>query len=222
MSVQRSPIGGSSSQPDLSKISNSSSDLSSVTFRKRKAPYDNECSCPDTLRDMRNEISRISSLLENYVENKLSLGEEVIQEMQNRKNREKNIVLFGVPEQISSTTEESLIKDEAVVFSTISMISSDIPKPFKLFRIGKPRPGKNRSIKVCFETPEPAKQLLRNRSKLRDGVKIFSDQTPSQQNYMKNLKEELRRRQDEGETDLTIKYINGTPAILKNSKNFNH
>ncbi|CAG5059898.1 unnamed protein product [Parnassius apollo] len=54
------------------------------------------------------------------LENELILGEQIIQEIQQRKNREKNIVLVGLPEQIASTPEDRLSKDEAEVFKTIS------------------------------------------------------------------------------------------------------
>lgn len=277
MNVQRSPTGGS--QPDLSKMSGSNLE-SSITFRKRKVPSDIECSCSDDIREMRSEISRISSLLEKYVEsneqilktmqsniteiknqitemqssndhthksvqNKIELlesdinqlkmrefttktsekdvvlGEKNIQEIQLRSNREKNVVLVGLPEQIVSSPEERSTKDQADVFRIISLVSPGIPNPSKVFRVGKVQPGKNRSIKICFDTMGPAKKLLVNRNKLQDGLKIFSDQTPTQQNYMKKLREELKQRQDKGETNLTIKYINGTPSIINNtSKNY--
>ncbi|CAG4961651.1 unnamed protein product [Parnassius apollo] len=45
------------------------------------------------------------------LENELILGEQIIQEIQQRKNREKNIVLVGLPEQIASTPEDRLSKD---------------------------------------------------------------------------------------------------------------
>ncbi|CAG5055682.1 unnamed protein product [Parnassius apollo] len=54
--------------------------------------------------------------------NELILGEQIIQEIQQRKNREKNIVLVGLPEQIASTPEDRLSKDEAEVFKTISSL----------------------------------------------------------------------------------------------------
>ncbi|CAG5037114.1 unnamed protein product [Parnassius apollo] len=56
------------------------------------------------------------------LENELILGEQIIQEIQQRKNREKNIVLVGLPEQIASTPEDRLSKDEAEVFKTISSV----------------------------------------------------------------------------------------------------
>lgn len=43
---------------------------------------------------------------------------------------------------------------------------------------------------------------------------MYPDQTPAQQNYLRSLMEELKRREDNGETSLTIKYINGPPKII--------
>ena len=51
---------------------------------------------------------------------------------------------------------------------------------------------------------------------------IYSDQTPNQQIYLQNLKEEMTRRNNEGEEDLTIKYIKGIPKIVKNNKSKNY
>lgn len=152
--------------------------------------------------------------------NELFVSEKIIQEMQNRSNRDKNILLVGLPEQIACNSNERSAKDEADVLKIISQVSEGIPNPSKVFRIGKFQTGKSRNIKVCFEAKEPAKELLRNRNKLQEGLKIFSDQTPTQQKYMKNLREDLKRRQEKGETDLTIKYVNGTPSIIKITKNY--
>lgn len=60
------------------------------------------------------------------------------------------------------------------------------------------------------------KTILRHRNNIKsDVIKIFSDQTPQQQAYMKTLKDELRRRIDDGDKDLTIKYVKGVPKITK-------
>lgn len=50
-----------------------------------------------------------------------------------------------------------------------------------------------------------------------DNVRLFSDQTRQQQEYMKNLRNELRRQIDGGEKDLVIKYVKGIPKIVKQS-----
>lgn len=156
------------------------------------------------------------------VEHQLRSSEQLIREVQERHNREKNIIVVGLPEQTSSNVEERTAKDEADVLKITSIISNEIPKPIKIFRIGKFNPERNRSIKACYESHGPAKQLLRNKAKLPEYIKIFSDQTPSQQKYLKSLQDELKCREKNGESGLTIKYINGTPTIInpipKNSK----
>ena len=44
---------------------------------------------------------------------------------------------------------------------------------------------------------------------------IKYDQTSMQRSYLKNLLQDLQKGTDNGETDLKIKYFNGTPKIVK-------
>lgn len=142
-------------------------------------------------------------------------NEQIIREIQDRKKRENNIIIMGIAENESCNIKERNIQDEADVLKIICQIITDIPKPAKIFRIGKYTPGKARRIKVCFDKPETALLLLKNRDKLPNNLKMFSDQTPAQQKYYLHIKEELNQRICSGETDITIKYVNGTPAIIK-------
>lgn len=316
MSKKLSPpttVTGGGSQPDLSKLSEDITDTQ-VTLRKRKQPDDRECKCSDEIKLMRNELSHITSLLENYVgsnslilnqmsqsivevkseikdlqtsqeqtrnqissnvaelsnqiqdiklasskissehdnfktqlaqlvtkisndedkiklletdfkelklgplptqSNQLSANEQIIREVQERKRRENNIIIVGIPEQNSISTQDRILKDESEVLNITTMIDKNLPKPNKIFRIGKYTPGKTRKIKVCFDKSEPVMLILRSKYKLPDNVKIFSDQTPAQQKYFMNIKDELTLRMKNGESDLTIKYINGIPNIVK-------
>lgn len=315
---ERTTWGGS--QPDLSRMSEESSE-SQITFRKRKQPPERDCPCSEEIKLMRNELSRVGSLLESYVSSNsqiinqmtqsisevkseitelkssheqmqksitlniadictqindiksisktitsehdhikgqlslleskiqssqdkilalesnlnlkinvpsthtdaLSTNEQIIREIQERKKRECNIIIFGIPEQTSSNTHERILNDETEVINIISSITKDITNPKKIFRIGKYNPEKTRRIKVCFEKSDPAMILLRNKDKIPNNIKLFSDQTPSQQKFFQRVKSELTQRTNNGEKDLTIKYINGVPSIIKsvakNSKN---
>lgn len=121
--------------------------------------------------------------------NQLSTNEQIIREVEERKRRESNIIIFGTPEQNSTSTEERPLNDEREVHNITSMIDKDIPS--KVFCIGKYNLGKTRKVKVCFGKPESTKVLLRNKEKLPDSLKVFSDQTPAQQNYFLNIKDEL-------------------------------
>lgn len=74
---------------------------------------------------------------------------------------------------------------------------------------------KARPMKLCFDSQETVKIILRNKTGIKENsFRIYSDQTPYQQNFMVNLKKELKERQERGETDLTIKYIKGIPKII--------
>lgn len=295
MNMLRSPKNNEprcSSQPDLSKLETAVSPLSSITTRKRKQP--DHCDCKHDIKELRTEMSRMTSLLEklvtsqeqtlntmqdsiskmsseikdikastsslvreqNTVKNniaelniKLSTHEEkintlesgigalknplsseqhrpltsedTIRELHERFNRSKNVIIAGLSEQHSSDADESFSKDEREVTAILSTIVPDCPKPIKIARIGKYVPEKCRMIKVCFGSQEIAMTLLRNKSKCSKKVKIFSDQTPSQQRFLNDLKVELTRRMDNGEQDLKIKYLKGIPTIVKDaSKNY--
>jgi len=41
-----------------------------------------------------------------------------------------------------------------------------------------------------------------------------------QRDYMRNLREQLQKRRDNGENDLIIKYNKGIPSIINKNKNF--
>lgn len=154
--------------------------------------------------------------------NDIYTNEKLIREVQERKKRENNIIIMGISESDSSNAKERNFQDEAEVLKILEQLVTDIPKPRNIFRIGKLNPGKARKIKVCFEKPDTALSVLKSRNKLPNNLKIFSDQTPTQHKFYALIKDELNKRISEGETDITIKYVNGTPAIVKTpTKNSN-
>lgn len=152
----------------------------------------------------------------------MNTNEQIIREVHERKRRENNIIIVGIPELNSTSTQDRILKDESEILGIASMIDKNFQKPKKIFRIGKYTPGKTRRIKVCFDKSEPAMLLLRSKDKLPKNVKIYSDQTPAQQKYFYKVKNELSLRMKNGESDLTIRYVNGIPSIVKSDpKNSN-
>lgn len=146
-------------------------------------------------------------------------NECLILEIQDRKDRLKNIIISGIPELCDTNLVNRRSHDEREVIKILNNLSTCHTKPVKIFRVGKPNPEKIRHIKVCFNNEETPKELLINRSKIDKPIKIFSDQTPMQQKYYKKINDELKRRQSAGEVDITIKYIRGLPTIITTSKN---
>lgn len=174
------------------------------------------------IMSLESDFRQLKIMPESSANYQLSLNEQIIHEIQERKKREHNIIIAGVPEQTSSNVEQRLLNDESEVLKILSQINKDISKPTKIFRIGKFLPGKMRGLKVCFDNPDAAMQLLRSKNKLSTNVKIFSDQTPAQRDYFQKIKNELTHRVNNGERDITIKYINGIPKIVNSTtKNSN-
>ncbi|KAL0880344.1 hypothetical protein ABMA27_002789 [Loxostege sticticalis] len=125
--------------------------------------------------------------------------EDIVNEVNERNVRSKNIVIVGIPEPDVATDRHTYNKNE--VLKITKTIYADCPEPLKII--------------LCFSSEEPVKAILRNKSSAKfDPIKIFSDQTPYQRMHMQNLKEELVRRTANGETNLKIKYIKGTPKII--------
>lgn len=168
------------------------------------------------LQTLESEIMELKQ--HNISDNKssnLCCDENIVQEIQDRTTRMKNIILMGIPESKESNRNEDYSSDLREVNRIINALTKNCPQPSKIFRLGKYNPNRNRSIKLCFESHEPVKLLLRNKDRLPSNIKIFSDKTPAQQKYFKELKEELFRRAKDGEEDITIKYIKGTPKIVQ-------
>lgn len=150
--------------------------------------------------------------------------ENIITELQERNFRAKNIIVAGIPEPKSINKTEMENSDEIEIAKIVKMVVPDSAKPLRIFRLGKLNTDKNRPIKVCFESQDSAINILKNKNNINHNstVKIYSDQTPCQREQLKKLKDELGRRSENGEKNLSIKYIKGIPKIIalsKNSKN---
>jgi hypothetical protein len=169
---------------------------------------------------LENDIIRMKEHKNIESQNSKSLSlchEDLITELKDRNDREKNIIIVGISEKHDKNSSVRKAHDSGIVERTISLIYENCPKPNKIIRLGKYKPDMSRLLKVCFDSTDVTRQLLRNRSKLPETVKLFADQTPSQKAYLQSLKEELKRREDDGEQNLIIKYINGRPKILQNN-----
>lgn len=147
--------------------------------------------------------------------------EDLICEIRERTNREKNIIIVGIVESHNVEAKDRISHDAKEVQTIIKELATNNVTPIKTMRLGKYVSGKNRPIKVLFNSVEIPKEIFRNKSKLsKKDIKIFSDQTPAQQSHMIELKNQLSKRQENGETDLTIKFIKGQPKIVTITKNF--
>ncbi|KOB74378.1 putative tick transposon [Operophtera brumata] len=112
--------------------------------------------------------------------------------------------------------------DKSEVLKTVELITENCPEPTQIARIGKYKSDGSRPIKVRFESEETAKQILKNKNKLKStSIKIFGDQTPYQQTRFKKLKDELNHRTLGGENNLQIKCTSNRHCSCKKLHSLN-
>lgn len=171
----------------------------------------------DKIKNIDIEISQIKNHQQTKcwaVKSPVECHEDLILEIKDRYDREKNIVIVGILEINDKNWKSRQQHDNQEIMKTITMLFQDCPKPIKFQRLGKYVQDKNRPIKVYFEKSETAKYLFKNRSKLPENLQIFSDKTPKQKEYLESLKDQLNKRTQDGEENLIIKYVKGTPTII--------
>lgn len=161
-------------------------------------------------------------LEENQKSNSVLSVDETFAEIADRTSRQSNAIIFNVPESNSSRPHDKKHHDLALINKIVSSAKLT-PEKITFFRIGK----------STAKTPRPIKILLTNSSEAREFFKGFSsdnmvsidpslskvtisrDRTPKELTYLGNLRKSLQSRIENGETDLTIKFVNGTPKIVK-------
>lgn len=143
--------------------------------------------------------------------------EDILSEVRDRMNRERNILIFGVPE---SPSDNAQLSDLVTVNNILHTTTTDSSiTACSVRRLGKtPNSNKPRPIKVVLNNTSDVKCVWKFKNRLAltkyDKIVFRDDQTPRQIQYLKLLRAELNNRIDGGETDLTIKYIKHVPTIV--------
>lgn len=135
----------------------------------------------DKIKFLECELLKLKNSLpeSNSSQSNLYTNENLIKELQDRTEREKNVIVIGLSEPSITDSKERHSIDEAKLYKILRTVC-ELPKPLKMFRLGKYDAKKDRIVKVCFESREIPKILLRNKNKLTThGLKFFSDQTPA-------------------------------------------
>lgn len=153
--------------------------------------------------------------------------EQTINEISERQTRSKNILLFNVPESVLPSTVERSEQDLTLTKKIVTVLHKGPVDTIKVFRLGRHQADRRnpRPLKVILPSPHIAKQILKNKSKLPNEYKpivIRSDDTPMQRTYLKEVIQDLEARKQNGDSDISIKYIRGMPCITpvpRQSKN---
>lgn len=138
---------------------------------------------------------------------------QIISEIAEIKQRENNLLLFGIPEDADD--QEAVVEDVLRIVVPGFDISGS-----KMHRLGRPSPGKCRPIKIIMPDSCNHSVFIKNNKKIRTiekfkDVYIKPDMTIMQREHLLRLRRELKERHDSGEQNLIIKYKNGFPFITK-------
>lgn len=159
--------------------------------------------------------------------------EKIYDEIEDRRQREDNLIIMNVPESASSNSSERMEHDNKLISNILEPVLVNMN--FKTIRLGKrkmlssndfdsTKPPPMRPIKVIFKTGSgDARSVIRQKEKLTLGnFKIKRDMTVSQRALIRKTYKELDDRKREGETNIQVKFVNNTPKIVykeQNSKN---
>lgn len=149
---------------------------------------------------------------------------DIISELNDRSRRACNLIVYNLKESRSGDAKVRKPHDDNLTTKLFEAVCPGlISYKYISTRLGKPNPNKNRPLKVVLKSQSDALEILRNFStenlknvdSLFENVKISRDRTPYEIKHLNDLREELKSRQNNGEADITIRYVNGIPSIMK-------
>lgn len=170
------------------------------------------------------EVKDIKTDLETLKQSQFNLTANVLEEVEQRERRRNNIMIFGLPEQPSGSLSERQDHDIQSITNLLRDAGVSDVTPEQSRRIGRIVEGRPRPLKVKLENQETMHRILRCSKNLRDcsaykEVFITSDATRMQQEEMKKLRLELRRRRELGEDVVIFNQQIRTKTSLTNFRN---
>lgn len=155
-----------------------------------------------------------TKMVEEMVDAKIA---EAMEESKERESRSQNLVFVNIKEN-NGTEEEAETKDLEEINKIIQKILPEkdledlqIQQPT---RLGKKNIGsKPRMLRVTVSSDKAKWNILKNANKINEGTKkapkdriyVNPDYTPKQRDNNRKLRDELKERTKNGETDLMIK-----------------
>lgn len=148
--------------------------------------------------------SHLEIRCKNLENDLLELSSSVLEEFEDRARRRKNLIISGVPERLEGSTDERATADREHVDSILEDIADvDDDAVSKCHRIGRYMTGKVRLLRVVLKDEETKQSILVKAKQLRNtpsyrNIYVNPDLTTIQRNADKMLREELKRRKNEG------------------------
>jgi len=149
--------------------------------------------------------------------------ETLLEELTDRQRRSRNIIVYGVKESqtLSPESAKKTDKEQVSLILKTAGLETALDK-IQFFRLGKKTtPPKARPLKICMPTEADAVSVFRHFGSNKElkgeleGVSLAHDRTISERKHLSALLDSLNARTKAGEKDLTLKYTNGVPKIVK-------
>lgn len=181
------------------------------------------------------EIGALFSDFKEYVNNKFlafeskivdisnrqlgpALFENVITEAVERIKRLNNLMVFQLPKSTAATEAQQICDDRDSVNNIIATLAVPSASIVKVHRLCSRQTNCIRPVKIVFASPHTVEACIRNKILLRaskfNTIPLAHDQTPTQAKYLHSVRSDLSSRVNNGEPNLTIKYIKGIPTIV--------
>lgn len=168
---------------------------------------------------LQNDVKALTSTAQATSEPKVEF-EDLVQEVIERQNRRRNLMIFGLEEQQQSTKTDRLDAEKTDVLKIFTFLTPKSISITDVRRLGKfdrermrPRP-----LKVTLADDHQVLEIIKKSANLKQSefknISLSPDKTPRQIEYFKKLKAELEDRRNKGETNVKIKYSNGMPKIV--------
>ena len=181
------------------------------------------------LSDMRSEIKLLSDRVK-ALEDKPSIPSEqlpssstddVINELNDRELRSRNILIFDLPEQNETSLVRARSADAEGALAILREISPLVTQTPTTYRLGKLGSLPCRPLCVRLDSAATVKSILQNKHRYKGPSKISDDKTRQQRETLSQLRTKLRNLHELGETHMTIRYIRGMPKIVSGRPRLN-
>ena len=158
--------------------------------------------------------SIVSKELEEKKKSDLEAKKKLDEEMKLREKKKSNLIVFNVPEDHTISDQMELMKDDfskvqEIYNERVYLAETDL---LNITRIGKKNQDKIRPILLVFKNEDIRNKILRNNRDLKykhdnisSSIYVHIDRTQQQREIENKLREELRKRKNDGETNIVIR-----------------
>lgn len=166
------------------------------------------------------ELTQLKQVIANMEKSNLERIEEIIEEINNRNSKSLNFLIFNL---IDTNDKAKDIKNLQKIFTAVPID----PKDLFVARLGLFQENKDRPILLKTRNKAELKLIFDNKKLItaymgnlitRKSIGLSSDKTRIQRETLKEVLTDLNTRKANGEADITLKYRNGAPKIVKIKK----